>query len=419
MIDFLKKQLFTVHQNGKQQVSEVFKYIGPGIIVTVGFIDPGNWAANLAAGASYGYELLWVVTLSTIMLILLQHNVAHLGIVRGQCLSACAYEFLPRYVSRFVLSTAGIAAAATALAEFIGAAIALKMLFGIPLLIGSVLTAVICTIMLITNSYRKLERIIAGFVSLIALAYLVEVNMVNVDWAAAGIGWVDPKVPNESMLVILSILGAVIMPHNLFLHSEIIQSRQFNTQDPSVMKRQLRYEFLDTLLSMGIGWMINSAMILLAAAVFFAHGIEVTELEQAEELLRPLIGPAAGTIFAIALLFAGFASSATAGMAGASIFAGMFGESYDMKDFHTRLGLALTYIPALLLIVFVTDSFQALLISQMFLSLQLPITIFLQLYMTSSRKVMGQYANHTYTNVLLWGIGIVVTVMNIYLLIVG
>ena len=156
MIDFLKKQLFTVHQNGKHQVSEAFKFIGPGIIVTVGFIDPGNWAANLAAGASYGYELLWVVTLSTIMLILLQHNVAHLGIVRGQCLSECAYEFLPRYVSRFVLSTAGIAAAATALAEFIGAAIALKMLFGIPLLIGSVLTAVICTVMLITNSYRKL-----------------------------------------------------------------------------------------------------------------------------------------------------------------------------------------------------------------------------------------------------------------------
>ena len=419
MIDFLKKQLFTVHQNGKQQVSEAFKFIGPGIIVTVGFIDPGNWAANLAAGASYGYELLWVVTLSTIMLILLQHNVAHLGIVRGQCLSEWAYEYLPRYVSRFVLSTAGIAAAATALAEFIGAAIALKMLFGIPILIGSILTAVICTVMLITNSYRKLERIIAGFVSLIALAYLVEVNMVNVDWAAAGIGWVDPKIPNESMLVILSILGAVIMPHNLFLHSEIIQSRQFNTQDPSIMKRQLRYEFLDTLFSMGIGWMINSAMILLAAAVFFAHGIEVTELEQAEELLRPLIGPAAGTIFAIALLFAGFASSATAGMAGASIFAGMFGESYDMKDFHTRLGLALTYIPALLLIVFVTDSFQALLISQMFLSLQLPITIFLQLYMTSSRKVMGQYANRTFTNVLLWGIGIIVTVMNIYLLIVG
>lgn len=416
MVDFIKKQLLTVHQNGKQHVSEVFKFIGPGIIVTVGFIDPGNWAANLAAGASYGYELLWVVTLSTIMLILLQHNVAHLGIVRGQCLSECAYEFLPRWLSRFVLSTAGIAAAATALAEFIGAAIALKMLFGIPLVIGSILTAVICMVMLITNSYQKLERIIAGFVSLIALAYVIEVNMVNVDWAAAGIGWVNPSIPNESMLIILSILGAVIMPHNLFLHSEIIQSRQFNTQDPEIMQRQLRYEFLDTLLSMGIGWMINSAMIILAAAVFYAHGVGVTELEQAEELLKPLIGPAAGTIFALALLFAGFASSATAGMAGASIFAGMWGESYDMKDFHSRLGLFLTYVPALGLILFVTDSFQALLVSQMFLSLQLPITIFLQLFMTSSRRVMGQYTNRTFTNIILWGIGIVVTGMNIYLL---
>lgn len=416
MVDFIKKQLLTVHQNGKQHVSEVFKFIGPGIIVTVGFIDPGNWAANLAAGASYGYELLWVVTLSTIMLILLQHNVAHLGIVRGQCLSECAYEFLPRWLSRFVLSTAGIAAAATALAEFIGAAIALKMLFGIPLVIGSILTAVICMVMLITNSYQKLERIITGFVSLIALAYVIEVNMVNVDWAAAGIGWVNPSIPNESMLVILSILGAVIMPHNLFLHSEIIQSRQFNTQDPEIMQRQLRYEFLDTLLSMGIGWMINSAMIILAAAVFYAHGVGVTELEQAEELLKPLIGPAAGTIFALALLFAGFASSATAGMAGASIFAGMWGESYDMKDFHSRLGLFLTYVPALGLILFVTDSFQALLVSQMFLSLQLPITIFLQLFMTSSRRVMGQYTNRTFTNIILWGIGIVVTGMNIYLL---
>ncbi len=416
MVDFIKKQLLTVHQNGKQHVSEVFKFIGPGIIVTVGFIDPGNWAANLAAGASYGYELLWVVTLSTIMLILLQHNVAHLGIVRGQCLSECAYQFLPRWLSRFVLSTAGIAAAATALAEFIGAAIALKMLFGIPLVIGSILTAVICMVMLITNSYQKLERIIAGFVSLIALAYVIEVNMVNVDWAAAGIGWVNPSIPNESMLVILSILGAVIMPHNLFLHSEIIQSRQFNTQDPEIMQRQLRYEFLDTLLSMGIGWMINSAMIILAAAVFYAHGVGVTELEQAEELLKPLIGPAAGTIFALALLFAGFASSATAGMAGASIFAGMWGESYDMKDFHSRLGLFLTYVPALGLILFVTDSFQALLVSQMFLSLQLPITIFLQLFMTSSRRVMGQYTNRTFTNIILWGIGIVVTGMNIYLL---
>lgn len=415
MFAYFKKQLQTMHQQGKD-VTEVFKFIGPGIIVTVGFIDPGNWAANLAAGASYGYELLWVVTLSTVMLILLQHNVAHLGIVRGQCLAECAYEFLPRWLSRTVLSTAGIAAVATAMAELVGSAIALQMLFHLPLLWGATLTALICAALLLTNSYGRLEKIIAGFVSLIALAYLVEVYMVDVNWPAAASGWVVPAHPDGSMLVILSILGAVIMPHNLFLHSEIIQSRHWNKEDPEIMHKQLRYEFVDTLFSMGIGWAINSAMILLAAATFFVHHIEVTELEQARELLVPLLGSHAALIFALALLFAGFASSATAGMAGASIFAGMFGESYDMKDFHSRLGLALTYIPALLVTAAVTDSFMALLYSQMFLSLQLPITIFLQLYMTSSRKVMGEYTNRRFTGVILWGIGIVVTVMNVYLL---
>ncbi len=407
-----------MHQQGKE-VSEIFRYIGPGIIVTVGFIDPGNWAANLAAGASYGYNLLWVVTLSTIMLILLQHNVAHLGIVTGKCLSECAYEYLPTWLSRVLLSTGGIAAAATSLAELIGAAIALKMLFHIPLLWGSIITAVVCTLMLITNSYTKLEKIIAGFVSIIALAYLAEVYMVDVTWGAAAEGWVIPNEPGGSMLVIMSILGAVIMPHNLFLHSEIIQSRHFNKEDPKIMQKQLRYEFMDTLLSMGIGWAINSAMIILAAATFFVHGIAVTELEQAQVLLEPLIGGGASLIFAIALLFAGFASSTTAGMAGASIFAGMYGESYDMKDFHSRVGLALTYIPALCLIAFIEDSFQALLVSQMFLSIQLPLTIFLQLYLTSSEKVMGMYKNKKSTNIVLWSIGLLVTVLNIYLLIEG
>ncbi len=209
------------------------------------------------------------------------------------------------------------------------------------------------------------------------------------------------------------------MPHNLFLHSEIIQSREFNKQDSAVMKKRLRYEFLDTIFSMGIGWAINSAMIILAAATFFNEGVMVEELEQAKELLVPLIGPSAGWLFALALLFAGFASSATAGMAGASIFAGMFGESYDMKDMHSQIGLALTYIPAVVLILFVEDSFQALLISQMFLSLQLPFTIFLQLYLTGSEKVMGIYKNRPSTAVMLWIIGIIVTAMNFFLLAVA
>lgn len=417
VIDYFLDKLLNVHEGeGRREAKEFFKYVGPGILVTVGFIDPGNWAANLAAGADFGYALLWVVTLSTVMLILLQHNVAHLGIVRGKCLAETATEFLPRNWSFCLLTSAGLAAVATSLAELMGAAIALRMLFHIPIVVGALLTAIICIVMLITNSYQKLEKIIAGFVSLIALAYLVEIYLVPVEWGPTLEGWVNPTFPNESIIVIMSILGAVIMPHNLFLHSEVIQSRQWNLQDKKVMERQLKYEFMDTIFSMGIGWAINSAMIILAAATFYVHGLSVTELEQAKELLVPLVGPYASIIFAVALLFAGFASTTTAGMAGASIFAGIVGEGYDIKDFHTRLGLILTYIPALILIVFVSDPFYALLMSQMLLSVQLPFTIFLQLYLTSSKKVMGEYANSKRTNIMLWTIAIIVTVLNIILL---
>ena len=153
------------------------------------------------------------------------------------------------------------------------------------------------------------------------------------------------------MLVVMSILGAVIMPHNLFLHSEIIQSRHWNLEDKALMEKQLRFEFVDTLFSMSIGWAINSAMILLAAATFFVHGVSVSELQQAQELLVPLLGENAAHIFAIALLFAGIASTTTAGMAGVTIFSGMFGESYDMKDIHSRVGLLLTFVPAVIVYI--------------------------------------------------------------------
>ena len=409
------KQLTTIHKPGKD-VTAVFRYIGPGILVTVGFIDPGNWAVNLAAGASYGYTLLWTVTLSTIMLILLQHNVAHLGIVTGECLAEATRKFLRPWIAILHLSTAMLAAIATALAELLGAAIALNMLFKIPIFIGAVITAIICAVMLMTNSYRKLEMWIAGFVSLIAASYLFELSMVNVNWPTAAVSWVTPNMPSGAMFVVMGIIGAVIMPHNLFLHSEVIQSRKWNLEDSKLIVKQLRYEFVDTLFSMSVGWAINSAMILLAATTFIAHGIVVNELQQAQEMLVPLLGSNAASIFAVALLFAGFASTATAGMAGASIFAGMFRESYDMDDLHSRMGLMLTYIPAVIILLFITDPFYGLILSQVLLSVQLPFTIFLQLYLTSSKLVMGKYVNTTITKSLLVSIGIIVTILNLYLI---
>ena len=396
---------------------EILKYIGPGLLVTVGFIDPGNWAANLAAGAEYGYTLLWMVTLSTFMLILLQHNAAHLGIVTGECLAEAIKRHLPRYLGMPVLLSAFAASVMTSMAEVLGGAIALRMLFGVPLYLGASLVAIMVAVLLLTNSYTKVERWIIGFVSIIGISFFYELSLVQVGWGEAARGWVTPSFPPGSMLVIMSVLGAVVMPHNLFLHSEIIQSRQWNLEDDEIIKRQLDYEFLDTLFSMLIGWGINSAMILLAAATFWKAGVQVTELEQAQELLRPLLGNNAATVFAVALLMAGVASSVTSGMAGGTISSGMTGECYDIQDNHTRFGIAGSLFAGLIIIWCISDPFKGLLFSQMALSVQLPITMAAQVYLTSSPKVTGKYANGPYARALLILLTLVVTALNIMLFI--
>ncbi len=317
---------------------DVFKYIGPGLLVTVGFIDPGNWASNFAAGSEFGYSLLWVVTLSTIMLIVLQHNVAHLGIVTGLCLSEAATKYTPKWVSRPILGTAVLASISTSLAEILGGAIALEMLFDIPIIWGAVLTTLFVSIMLFTNSYKKIERSIIAFVSVIGLSFIYELFLVEID------------------------------------------------------------------------------MILLAAATFFKSGIQVEELQQAKSLLEPLLGSNAAIVFALALLMAGISSTITSGMAAGSIFAGIFGESYHIKDSHSQVGVLLSLGIALLLIFFIGDPFKGLIISQMILSIQLPFTVFLQVGLTSSRKVMGDYVNSRWSTFVLYSIAIIVSVLNIMLL---
>ena len=394
---------------------EIFKFIGPGLLVTVGFIDPGNWASNLAAGAEYGYALLWMVTLSTIMLIVLQHNVAHLGIATGLCLSEATTIYMKPAYSKFLLTSAMLASISTSLAEILGGAIALEMLFGIPIKIGALLVTIFVIIMLFSNSYRVVEKWIIAFVSVIGLSFLYELWLSEIDWNSAIVGWVTPSFPQGSMIVIMSVLGAVVMPHNLFLHSEVIQSRQWNLQDDKIIKKQLKYEFFDTLFSMLIGWAINSAMILLAAATFFKSGTPVTEMQQANSLLAPLLGKNAAVVFAVALLFSGLASTITSGMAAGSIFAGMYKEPYDIKDNHSRMGVAISLIIALAIIFFISNPFKGLIYSQMILSIQLPFTIFLQVYLTSSEKVMGKYKNSTYSKIVLLALGLIVTGLNIAL----
>lgn len=395
---------------------DFFRYIGPGLLVTVGFIDPGNWASNFAAGSEFGYGLLWVVTLSTVMLIILQHNVAHLGIVTGLCLSEAATKYAPRWVSRPVLATAVLASISTSLAEILGGAIALQMLADVPIVWGAVLTTVFVAVMLFTNSYKKIERTIIAFVSVIGLSFLYELFLVDIDWPLAARGWVTPSLPEGSMMVVMSVLGAVVMPHNLFLHSEVIQSHEYNKRGDVSIRSKLKYELFDTLFSMFVGWAINSAMILLAASAFFSQGVQVDELQQAQSLLQPLLGGNAGIIFALALLMAGVSSTITSGMAAGSIFAGIFGESYHIRDSHSQLGVLLSLGVALALICFIGDPFKGLLVSQMALSIQLPFTVFLQVGLTSSRRVMGRYANSRLSACVLYAIAAVVTVLNLLLL---
>jgi manganese transport protein len=393
-------------------IKDLLKYMGPGIVVTVGFIDPGNWASNLAAGAGYGYTLLWMITLSTIMLIILQHNVAHLGIATGLCLAEAATIYLPTWLSRGILGSAMLASISTSLAEILGGAIALNMLFKIPIPLGAIFTTVFVLIMLFANSYPVIEKWIIGFVSIIGLSFIYELALVKIEWSAAAYCWVVPSIPSGSMVIVMSVLGAVVMPHNLFLHSEIIQSRQWNHEDEKIIQRQLDYEFTDTLFSMIVGWAINSAIILLAAAAFFANKVPVSELQQAHAMLHPLLGSYATAVFAIALLFSGIASSITSGMAAGSISAGCYGEPFNIRDNHSALGVILSLILALGIIFAIRDPFKGLLYSQMALSIQLPITIFLQIYLTSSKKVMKNHANRSLFKIALVIIGIIVAALN-------
>lgn len=392
------------------------RYLGPGLLVTVGFIDPGNWASNLAAGSQYGYNLLWVVTISTFILIILQHNAAQLGIVTSNSLSESASINLNPFLSRIILSTAFLASVSTEFAEILGGAVALEMLFKIPIKLGSILIFLLALWMLFTNSYNKLEKMIISFVSIVGISFLIELFLVKVNYEAVAIGSIKPAFPKNSMYLIMSILGSVVMPHNLFLHSEVIQSKKWNLKEETVIKKQFRYELMDTFYSMMIGWAINSAMIIVAAATFYIHNVKVTDLTQAEQMLRPIAGNFASLIFALSLLFAGISSTATAAMAGGSIFAGIFKEPYDVSKKCTKTGVLITLVLSTIIIFFIKDVFNGLVYSQMLLSVQLPITVFLLIYLTSLKRIMGKYANTGIENIFLWIIGIIVSILNIMLL---
>lgn len=394
---------------------DLLAYLGPGFLVTVGFIDPGNWATNIAAGADHGYELLWVITLSTLMLVLLQGMSARIGIVTGKSLAANVTDTFPRWASVFLGSTIVCACMATDLAEYLGAALGFQILFGIPPIIGAPITVAIVFLAILGQRYQQMERMIVGFLAVIAACYILELLIVQPDWASIPRGVVVPTVGPGSILIALGMLGAVVMPHNIYLHSNVIQSRHWGSNHDET-RRLLRFQMIDTVTAMGTGWVVNSSMIVVAAAVFHRHGVHVTSIEQAAATLKPIAGPAAHLLFGVALLFSGIGSSITSSLSEANVITNYLRRPEDPHSLTYRVGLIATSLPALAVIVSGVDSYKALIISQVILSLQLPFTVLPLILVARNKRIMGQYASSTVETAFAITAGSVVVGLNVFLL---
>jgi manganese transport protein len=397
---------------------EMWRYFGPAFVASVAYIDPGNFASNFEGGARFGYTLLWVLLWSNAMAILIQYLSAKLGIATGKTLPQnCRAYFTPR-INFGLWVAAELAALATDLAEFLGAALGFYLLFGIPLFIAALITAVVVFLMLAVELYgfRRLEQLIMVFVFAIAGCYAFEMFMVHPDWGAVTRGVLVPKINSQSIYVAVSMLGATVMPHVIYLHSALVQHRvrEDEQEDPAerihFTMKHLRYELWDVLAAMNGAWLINSAMIVMAAAVFYKSGINFT-FDEAHLTLKPILPSVSATAFALALLFSGLSSSTVGTMAGQVIIEGFL----DIK-FSVFLRRLLTIIPSLVVIALKLDPLKILVLSQVALSFAIPFALVPLVLLTRSRAVMADMANSQRTNVMAYLVTAVIVALNLLLL---
>ena len=393
----------------------MLSFLGPGFLVTVGFIDPGNWATNIEGGSKFGYQLLWVITLSTIMLIVIQNMAAKLGIATGKSLAVNIRERFSTPVTAFLGLTIVLACVATDVAELVGGAIGFNLLFGLPLWVGALLTVLIEVFLLVSQRYHRIETIIMAFLGIIGLCYLIEIVIVKPDWPQVLPAMVIPNVDRSSIYIAMAILGAVVMPHNIFLHSNVIHSRKWGISEDEKLAL-VRYGKIDTWTAMTMGWLVNSAMIIVAAAVFSHNHIVVESIEQASATLKPLAGPLAGLLFAIALVFAGIGSSVTSSMAEANVITGFLGKPEDSRTLLYRISVFVTAIPSFLVILWSTDTFRILIFSQVVLSIQLPFTLIPLLILCRDAGLMGKLRSRLPEFIAAVIIAGVVIALNMYLL---
>jgi len=398
----------------KGKLAKLLPFLGPAFIASVAYVDPGNFATNIQGGAQFGYLLLWVIVASNLMAMLVQSLSAKLGIATGMNLAEQCRAHFPRPVVVFMWVLMELVAMATDLAEFLGAAVGFNLLFGIPLWIAGILTAITTVLILGLERYgfRPLEAVITALVGVVATSYLVETILDKPDWSLVLTHAVVPRFSGpESVLLAAGILGATVMPHAIFLHSALTQNR-IVVREPALLRRLFRFEVVDVLIAMGIASLINAAMLIMAASTFYNQGLtSVGTLQEAHRTLEPLLGKAASVVFAISLLASGLSSSSVGTMAGQVIMQG-FLHRY-IPPWIRRLA---TMLPSLIVIAIGLDPTRTLVISQVVLSFGLPFAIIPLVMFTRRRDVMGVLVNGRLTTLLASLVAALIVALNIYLL---
>ena len=386
---------------------------GPAVIASIAYVDPGNFATNIQAGAKYGYGLLWVVLLANAIAMLFQALSAKLGIVTGCNLAEMCRHHFPRPIVWAMWIVSEIAAMATDLAEFLGAAIGLSLLFHMPLLAGMIVTAIVTYGLLMFErlGFRPIELIIGGMVSVIALCYLVEMFVAPIDWFAAAVHTVVPQITDpQALLLAVGIIGATVMPHAVYLHSGLTQARM-SVRDATERRRLLRFSNREVIVALTIAGLVNMAMVMMAASAFHAGHPEVAEIETAYHTLTPLLGAGAAAVFLLSLIASGISASTVGTMAGQIIMQGFVG--FRIPIWVRRL---VTMGPAFIVVALGINATQALVLSQVVLSIALPLPMIALIIFTGRRDIMGAFADGRLTRAAAIVGTAVVLALNLYLI---
>jgi manganese transport protein len=397
----------------KDSILHLFKFLGPAFIVSVAYIDPGNFATNISGGSMFNYSLLWVILWSNLMAIFLQIMSAKLGIATGKNLSQMCKEAFSEKMNCFFYIVAALAAMATTMAEFIGAVLGFYLLFGIPLSYSVILTVLVTSLIIYMQKYgqRIVEIIITILVAIICGAYTIELFLAKPDWPQVALHTIIPSLPDgQALMIAVGMLGATVMPHVIYLHSQLGQSRNHSTDDET-KKKHLHMEKVDIIIAMNIAFIVNAAMVVVSASVFYSRSLAVESIELAHRSLEPLLGALSSGAFGTALLASGFSSSTVGAMAGEVVMDGFI----DFK-LPVNLRRVITMLPGIIIILAGVNPMKALVLSQVSLSFALPAAIIPMLIITSSKKYMGGFVNKGWVKIAGITIVSIIVILNAVLL---